>query len=467
MPDPKVKANPIEQLNELIWSDVLERQGRIGRILATLLRYLYAVLRDIFSGQITMRAMSLVYTTLLSIVPLLAFSFSVLKGLGIHEKLEEQMYLFLEPLGERGIDITDKVMALVYNVNGRVLGGVSLAFFLWTAISMVQKIEESLNYVWYVSENRSFARRFTEYMFVLMVGPLAIVIALGMITALQNQEIVQYLLENKVVGSLFVATSKLTPYFIVAAVFAFLYWFMPNTRVRFVPAVVGGLAGGFIWASMVVIFTTFVATASARQAVYASFAIAIVTLIWLYLNWLILLIGAQLAFYVQNPAYLKIGRQEPRLSNSVRERLALSVMLLVGRTFRDPDATLPVQALSDSLQIPSLALAPVLEDLEARGILTANENGDLMPAREMARIQLRDILGVIRSEGETGSYREPAWEKYIDTLGDKLDEAVLSAVGTMTLTEFVDAAGPPPDSTSAAGDGHLVDEDRPAADTTT
>jgi membrane protein len=368
------------------------------------------------------------------------------------------MYLFLEPLGERGVEITDNIMALVYNVNGRVLGGLSLAFFLWTAISMVQKVEESLNYVWYVSESRSFARRFTEYMFVLMVGPLAIVVALGMITALQNQEIVQYLLENKIVGSFFVATSKLTPYFLVAAVFAFLYWFMPNTRVRFVPAVVGGLAGGFIWASMVIIFTTFVATASARQAVYASFAIAIVTLIWLYLNWLILLIGAQLAFYVQNPAYLRIGRQEPRLSNSVRERLALNIMLLVGRTFRDPLEKLPVQALSEALQIPSLALAPVIEDLEARGLLTANENGELLPAREMARIQLSDILDVVRSEGETGSYREPTWEPHVDALGDKLDGAALSAVGSTTLSELVDAAASTSGKASAAGDGHLVDE---------
>jgi hypothetical protein len=101
----------------------------------------------------------------------------------------------------------------------------------------------------------------------------------------------------------------------------------------------------------------------------------------------------------------------------------------------------------------------VLEDLESRGILTANEKGDLMPAREMARIQLREILGVIRSEGETGSYREPSWEQYIETLGARLDEAVLSAVGAMTLSEFVDAAGPAPGSSSAAGDGHLVDED--------
>ena len=451
--------NPVERLNELIWGDMLARYGLPGRTLSAALRYLYAVLRDFFSGQLTMRAMSLVYTTLLSIVPLLAFSFSVLKGLGIHEQIEEQMYLFLEPLGDRGMHITDKVMSLVYNVDGRVLGGVSLAFFMWTAVSMVQKVEESLNYVWYVSEPRSFARRFTEYMFVLMIGPVAIFIALGMITALQNQSIVQYLLQNEIVGPLFVATSKLTPYFIVAGVFAFLYWFMPNTRVRVVPALLGGLAGGFIWASMVIIFTTFVVTASGRQAVYASFAIAIVTLIWLYLNWLTLLIGAQLAFYIQHPEYLRIGRQEPRLSNSIRERMALNIMLLVGRAFRDPQQSLSIQALSDALHIPSLTLEPILRDLEDDGLLTSNEKDELLPGRETAKITLRDILNVVRSQGGTGSWREPHWEKPVDEVGRRLDEAMLSAVGDLTLVDLIDKMEQEPGSASAAGDGHPVDED--------
>jgi membrane protein len=384
--------------------------------------------------------MSLVYTTLLSIVPLLAFSFSVAKGFGIHEQIQDQMYLFLEPLGDRGAEITDKVMSLVYNVDGRVLGGVSLAFFMWTAVSMVQKVEESLNYVWYVSEPRSFARRFTEYMAVLMIGPIAIFIAIGMITALQNQSIVQYLLQNQLIGPLFVATGKLTPYFIVAGVFAFLYWFMPNTRVRVLPALLGGLAGGFIWASMVIIFTTFIATASARQAVYASFAIAIVTLIWLYLNWLTLLIGAQLAFYIQHPEYLRIGRQEPRLSNSMRERLALNIMLLVGRAFRDPQQSLSIETLSDALQIPSLTLEPILRDLEDNSLLTTNEKDELLPGRETAQITLREILDVVRSQGGTGSWREPRWEKHVDDVGRQLDEATLSTVGETTLVDLIDKA---------------------------
>ena len=89
------------KLDELVWGVGLYRHGLPGRILASVLRNLYAVLRDIISGQLTLRSMSLVYTTLLSIVPLLAFSFSVLKGFGIHEQIQDQMYLFLEPLGDR------------------------------------------------------------------------------------------------------------------------------------------------------------------------------------------------------------------------------------------------------------------------------------------------------------------------------------------------------------------------------
>ena len=344
----------------------------------------------------------------------------------------------------------------------RVLGGVSLAFFLWTAISMVQKVEDSFNYVWYVSESRSFARRFTEYMFVLLIGPLAIVVALGMFTALQNQEVIQYLLQNDIVGPLFVATSKLTPYLLVSGVFAFLYWFMPNTKVRVVPALIGGLGGGFIWASMVIIFTTFVVTASRTQAVYASFAIAIITLIWLYLNWLILLIGAQLAFYIQNSAYLRIGRREPRLSNSMRERLALNIMLLVAKAHRHSEQRLNIQSLSEKLAIPSITLEPLIRGLEANSLLARDEKEFLLPGREMARTPLTDILDVVRAQGETGSHRKPHWSGAIESLGDRLDRAFLDTIGDKTLSDLLDDA----EAHSAPGDRHPVDEQGTAADST-
>jgi len=431
-------SNLVSYAERIVWGEALAKYGVPGRIARAILRYLYALLRDIFSGQLTLRSMSLVYTTLLSVVPLIAFSFSVLKGLGVHKGLEVRLYTILEPLGDKGVEIGDKLMTLVNNVNGSVLGGIGLAFFIYTAISMVQKVEESFNYVWYVTKARSFARRFTEYMLVLLVGPVLIVVALGMITTLQNESIVQALIENDVLGPLFVVSSKLTPFLLVSAAFTFLYVYMPNTHVRLRAALTGGLAGGFLWATASLVFAVVLANSARIQAIYASFAIAITTLIWLYLNWLILLIGAQLAFYVQNPAYLRIGRREPRLSNSMRERLALNTMLKVGSAFRSRDSTITLAELSSHLRIPSITIAPIVEALENNGLLATNEQEQLTPGREMSRILLTDILEVVRIDGETGSYQDPKWSAIIQQLGDDVDAAVAATLAGRSLSDLLD-----------------------------
>jgi membrane protein len=444
-----MQHGPLDKLEELIWGDAIERHGIAGRLLATLLRYLYAVARDFFSGQLTLRAMSLVYTTLLSVVPLLAFSFSVLKGLGVHKALEKRLYGFLEPLGDKGVEITDQLMTLVYNVNGRVLGGIGLAFFIYTAISMVQKIEESVNYVWYVSKPRNFARRFTEYVFLMLIGPVIIVVAVGMLTSLQNERAVQWLLENRILGSLFVEIGKLAPYVLMSGVFTFLYMFMPNTTVKLSSALVGGVAGGLMWATLSAIFTAFVVNSTRNQAIYASFAITISTLIWLYLNWLILLIGSQLAFYFQNPAYMRHGRRDPRLSNAMRERLALNIMFLVGQVFRDPNKRIRLIELSEALQIPSLTLAPIATDLEEAGLLTLTEHEALQPGRDMSRIRLDEILAVVRADGDTSPHHVPRWAQEIADIGAQLDGAVSATVGAMTLSDLLDAPRQTPCSAPA------------------
>jgi membrane protein len=430
-------------IDEIIWGKHFSRTGLPGRIVATLLRYLYAMLRDCFSGQLTMRAMSLVYTTLLSVVPLLAFSFAILKGFGVFNQLEPYLDNLLSPLGEQGEQITRQILALVDNVRGSVLGGVGLAFFLYTAITTVKKVEEALNYVWYVSKPRSFSKRFTEYLVVLLVGPMVMVTAIGMITSIQSNDVVQYLLNNEALGPLFVAGGKFVPFFLISSVFTFLYIFMPNTKVSFKAALVGGIAGGFMWATMGAIFTTFVLFASRTQQIYAGFAVAITALIWLYLNWLILLIGAQLAFYFQRPAFLRIGRREPRLSNAMRERVALNIMFLAGRAFRDPEQTITTGEVSAKLRIPVIALSPIIVALESAGLLMTTESEELIPGQEMSRISLTQILDTVRDVGETGSYRNPSWSKEIDALGDELDAAIGGIVSERTLANLLDETEQP------------------------
>jgi len=427
-----------EKFEQLVWSDMLHAYGVAGRILVIILRYLVALIRDMFAGGLMMRSMSLVYTTLLSVVPLLAFSFSVLKGFGVHNQLEPLLFTMLEPLGAQGAQITQQIIDLVDNVKGGVLGGISLAFFIYTAVSMVQKVEESFNYVWHVAKRQNFARRLVEYLVVLLIGPVIIVIAIGMIASLKSNTIVQLLLGFEFLGPIVVATSKLTPYLLVTGVFTFLYMYMPNTQVRFRSALIGGLAAGFAWAGVGVIFATFVVYSSRTQLIYSGFAVAITTLIWLYMNWLILLIGAQLAFYHQNPAYLRIGRREPRLSNSMREKLALNVMYLIGLAFRNGDSNETVRSLAHHMKMPSVTLTPIIAGLESENLLTTTETEDLLPGREMTRIRLSDVLAVVREHGETGSYRDPEWENVILAIGDDLDASIATALGDQTLADLLD-----------------------------
>lgn len=431
-----------KQLDYYVWGNGLTRFGVLGRFGAGVFRNLWAVLRDIASGELNLRAMSLVYTTLLSIVPLIAVSFSALKAFGVHEEIEPHLYGFLEPLGPKGVEITDYIMNLVNNVNSNVLGGIGFIFFLYTAISMVQKVENSFNYVWYVSKSRSFATRLVEYSTVLIVGAVALGLSVKALVEFGKESLVVEMQENVVLAPVFGLTDRLMPYLITIGIFTLMYKYMPNTLVKLRSAIVGGVAAGFLWATTATVFASFIANSSNRQAIYASLAVAISALIWLYLNWIILLIGSQIAFYYQNPAYLSIGRREPRLSNEMRERVALNIMYLVGREHRNPGDGVDLRSINRTLRIPSITLAPIALSLEEKGLLATNEEEKLLPGKEMSRIKLTDILDVVRVEGETGSHRAPRWDGVVKELGASIDSAVQSILAEKTLSQLLDEAEP-------------------------
>jgi membrane protein len=373
----------------------------IGRPLwkvAHIARYPYALLRDVFRGDLTLRAMSLIYTTLLSFVPLIALVFSVLKGLGYHRDFEPVLYSFLEPLGERASELTGQVMTFVENVQGGVLGSLGLIFLLYTVISMIQKVEESFNFVWRVEQPRSLGRRFSEYLSVMFVGPALIVTALGLIATLSNTSWMLAVARYEPFGTMLVALGHLTPYVIVTSVFTFMYAFVPNTKVRLRAALIGGLFAGVLWAASGMIFTSFVASSSRTMVIYAGFAIVIVALIWLYISWLVLLLGAQLSFYVQNPHYLRPGRGAITLNASLRERVALSIMYLIVSDYRSAQHRWTTNGLAEHLELPGAALGPIVTALERSKLLLLADDDTWVPARDPHAIDLADVLEAVRHD---------------------------------------------------------------------
>ncbi|MGW8370236.1 MAG: YihY/virulence factor BrkB family protein, partial [Gammaproteobacteria bacterium] len=278
-------------LRRKLWPPT-EPKNPVLRWLLELGRYAFALGRDFITGELSLRAMSLVYTTMLAIVPALAFAFAIAKGLGMHNQFEPALEEVLAPLGSQAAEIAHNVTGFVDNVNGLVLGGLSIGVLLLTAMSMAQKVESSFNYVWRVDRPRTFGRRFSEYLSVMLMGPLVMAIAFGAITSLSSATIVEWLREHSETFALWIGyLGNLVPVIMIVAAFVFLYMFIPNARVKIVPALIGGTIGGVVWAASAFLFANFATGSSRFQAIYSSFATIFVLLFWIYISWLILLLG--------------------------------------------------------------------------------------------------------------------------------------------------------------------------------
>jgi membrane protein len=433
----------LRRIEDALFAPPAPSLGPAGAGFKVVLRYVYALVRDLATGDLDMRAMSLVYTTLLSLVPLCAFSFSIVKGLGFHHDLAPLLTEFFRPLGDRADELTRRVLGFVDQMEGGVLGSLGLGFLIWTVVSVIQKVEDCFNHIWHVEQARSFARRFSEYLGVLVIGPVLMVAAIGLVASLGTHRAVVWLSAHQPFGTVVLMLGRLGPTLIVTAGFTFLYMFIPNTRVRLRVACLAGLAAAAVWVAAGFAFTALVAYSTQLMAVYASFAIVLLALMWLWLNWLILLTGALFAFYLQNPGYLRPGQRELVPTARLCERLALSVMYLVTQAFTSHAPRYRVATLAERLDVPSIALGPVVDALALAGLVETNDGEQLLPGRDPGMITLDEVLAAVRDgrSGRAMMLRHAAIAEPAEAICARVDALIREELGRVTLREF--AAGPP------------------------
>jgi len=425
-----------------IWDDDLRELSGARRWIIVPIRLLIVLTRQLLQGQLNLRAMSLVYTTLLSVVPLLAVSFSVLKGFGVHNQIEPLLTNFLAPLGPRGYELSGNIIGFVENIKVGVLGSLGLAFLFYTVVSLIQKVESSFNYVWQVERLRGLARRFSSYLSVILIGPVLVFTALGVTATAMNHTLVQQLMSIEPFGYLLLTFTKFIPYLLVIAAFSFIYVFIPNTRVRLFPAIVGGVVAGILWQSSGWAFAAFIASSSRYAAIYSGFAILILLLIWLYLNWFILLLGAQVAFYVQYPQYMTRQAVQLRLSNRLRERLALQIMFMVAEHHLNSRDPWTAEGLVHHLALPMQPIHHVLQLMVKAGFLseTADEPPAYLPKRDIEAITLTELYEVVRSAGENRllTLKTLPYQAEVERTMTAVEGAVAAELGDSTLKDLVE-----------------------------
>jgi membrane protein len=413
----------------------------LWRALLMLARYLFALGRDIAAGDINLRAMSLVYTSMISIVPLLGFAFALAKALKFDEQLEPRLLELLQPLGpDYAARVADSVTAFTGNINGTALGVVSVALLLLIVLSMAKKVEGSFNFVWRVDRPRSFAQRFTEYLSVILIGPTIMLAASTMLASLQSSALVTWLAVHLPFHGAGLATfGRAVPYLMIIAAFTFLYMFIPNTRVRFRPAFIGGIAGGLAWATSGYLFAKLVVAAGRTESIYGGAAIVLVLMFWLYISWLVLLLGSSLAYYAQHPFQLRYGQRTGPLDNEARERLCLAVMVLVASDFAKPSHGWTNEGLASALRVPRESLEPIIAELGAAGLLVTAGEKRLIPGKDPHRIRLLEIVATVRGRERSRVDSTGSWSEGVNSIVDRIDDAIAAEIGERTLGQLVDA----------------------------
>ncbi|WP_297187894.1 YihY/virulence factor BrkB family protein [uncultured Porticoccus sp.] len=433
-------------LENRLWRADIESMALPQRYGYKFIRFLFVLMREFANGQLNLRAMSLVYTTLLSMVPLLAVSFSVLKAFGVHNQIEPLLLNLVQPLGEKGNEIVVNLLGFVENMKVGVLGSVGLALLLYTVVSLIQKVESSFNYVWHAKSTRPFSRRFSDYLSVIMVGPVLMFSAIGMTASLMNSGVVQALVSIEPFGSIMLVVTKLIPFLLIIMAFTFVYMFMPNTRVKFSAALVGAVVGGALWQSTGLVFAEFASSSTKYAAIYSGFAILVLFMIWLYLSWFILLLGSQVAYYVQYPEQIRLSNQRVPLSGRLREQMALLTIYWIADRFVRHKKPLSIEELCQLLAIPAERVAETVQMLTDRELVveTNDEPSTYVLQSDPANMTVAEFLQIVRRPNDEQSMMDDQMQSVtgVDAVMAQIESSVGDKLAGLTLRKLVDDGKP-------------------------
>ncbi len=380
----------------------LSELTRLKRLLHFALKIVVMVGRDFIQNLVKLQAMALAFKTLLSLAPLLAVVFSLLKAFGVHNRMEPALAEALAPLGDKGAEITVHLIGFVNKMSAGALGSVGLVTLFITVLSLMGTIEEAFNHIWRVKSPRKLARRFSDYLSAILVGPILVFAAVTITATLQNNAIVQSLLSLQALGAVILFLLRLVPYITLWGAFTFVYMFIPNTHVRLRSAVVGGLVAAVLWQTVGWGFAVFVASSTRYYVIYSSFAILLLFLLWLHIGWLIVLLGAQVAYAHQHIHFYLGDRELLAQTPAGREKLALHLMLLIGKNFyhgRDP---LNVAGIAAQLRLPAgIVKEFMVMFADLKLVLPLAEEDTYVLARAPETIAVKEILDGVRNSGRS------------------------------------------------------------------
>ena len=337
---------------------------------------------------------ALTFYTLVSIVPVLALVFAVVKGFGFAESLVQNLYSLLPQMPE----VVDYVVTFANNTlartNGGLMAAISLLTLLWAVVNLFESIEANFNKIWEVKSTRNLVRKYSDYITVVIIAPLLWIIATSAGA---------YAREMLGVDANFWLNmvSKFFSLIMVWAMFVIIYLVLPNTKVKFRSALMAGVFAGTAFFLFQAFFLFLMKWMTSYSAIYGSFAALPLFLLWMQNSWKILLMGCEVSFALQNEKRYDEERELPAISHDLAQKLLVAIVCVVSRSFIRGEGAVSLMAVRESLGVPSRIVSRLISSLVSAEILNevkcdeADYEVAYAPAKDVNQLRVCDVLRAI------------------------------------------------------------------------
>lgn len=403
-----------------VWEPDPENLRGVHRYWLVFIQFFSIVMRNSLRNRCFLRASSLAFTSLLSLVPFLAILFSLLKGLGVQNQVAP---VLLEQLSAGSQDVAARIIRYIDNTNMTSLGSFGFAGLLVTVVMLLDSIEESFNQIWIVRETRSLGKKIGGHLVLMVSMPLLIFTALSMTTFLEGQAVFNWFLASAYLGEILPNILHLLPYLMVCVALTFLYMIVPNAAVSLGSALRGAFFAGTLWQLAQWFYVHFQFGVAKNNAIYGTMAALPTFMLWIYVSWLIVLSGVEIVHAHQNIRSLKREIRVGPISQRVRELLSLAILQDIALLSGSEKKGWTGEHLGDVFDLPEKILKELLDSLMLEGfIVSQGENPPLYAlAKDPGHIMVSEVLAALQNSSG-------GWQPLVLTEGESYLADLLVAV---------------------------------------
>ena len=389
-------------LRHRIWEPDILVVSRLQRWTFRQLRVTVIFVTGLARGRIQLRASAMTYTTLLTLGPVLVLALSVFRAFGALEGLRQQVEDFLISYlapGSQG-QVQTWLRSFFAAADRGAFRGVSIMVLVGAVLGLLGSLEQAFNDIWGVHRGRSIFQRFSIYTTLVVFSPILIGLSVSATAGLETLALQKWLASfSTLFETLLAIALQLTPVVLTGIAFTLLYTILPNVRVSLRASLPAGLVAGALWEVLKLGYGAYMRTAVHYGTLYGALAAVPFFLIWVYVSWLVVLFGAQLAFArdAAQDFRLEVGAAKAGLEE--RFRAGLHVALEAVRCYRDELDPPELTSLSRRLRLPLRLVRTVAETLVDGGVLHQVASGRreliLVPARNPEKISVYDVYSCL------------------------------------------------------------------------